>query len=166
MVNEIKLRRSVRKYSDKVISESDMLEIIEAACMAPSAMNQQPWRFKIASDPETKKKVAHSFLTTRFTDKASHIVLYLMDTKCIVPGMAPMDVASAVTISLLEAQNKGIGSCWCGVWPNEKRMEKCKEIFDIKEKRYVPMALVAFGYPKDENAFHEVKRNYEGCILK
>ena len=113
MINEIKYRRSVRKYKDKIIPEEDILEIIHASCMAPSALNQQPWAFKIVSDKETKDLVAKSFLTTHFAKNASHVILFLMDKRHFrIEGMAPLDVSSAVTLALLEAQSKGIGSCW------------------------------------------------------
>lgn len=167
MVKEIRLRRSIRKYSDKVISDEDILEIIHAACMAPSALNQQPWAFKVASDKETKDLVGKSFLTTHFAKNASHIILFLMDKRHFrIESMAPLDVSSAITMALLEAQSKGIGSCWCGVYPSKGRMKKCQEIFKIEESRYIPFGIVTFGYPEKEDAFYEAKREFEERILK
>jgi nitroreductase len=46
-------RRAVRKYKDLPVSTVTIEKILDAACMAPSAMNEQPWRFHILTQKET-----------------------------------------------------------------------------------------------------------------
>ncbi|MBQ3584068.1 MAG: nitroreductase family protein [Lachnospiraceae bacterium] len=46
MNNPINSRRSIRKYLDKEVSKEVIEQIIDAARMAPSAKNRQPWKFK------------------------------------------------------------------------------------------------------------------------
>ena len=41
----IEQRRSIRKYQDKPVEKEKILKIIDAARLAPSASNGQPWRF-------------------------------------------------------------------------------------------------------------------------
>jgi nitroreductase len=50
-------RRSVREYTDEPISEDDLKMILEAARLAPSGENAQPWRFVIVKDPETRARL-------------------------------------------------------------------------------------------------------------
>ena len=48
----IKIRRSVREFTNEDISDSDIKKIIEAGICAPSARNQQPWEFIVVQDEE------------------------------------------------------------------------------------------------------------------
>ena len=54
---EIKERWSMRAFSEEKISKDDIMAIIEAARYAPSCFNEQPWRFIIADDDESLKKM-------------------------------------------------------------------------------------------------------------
>ncbi|MBE0633942.1 nitroreductase family protein, partial [Candidatus Bathyarchaeota archaeon] len=58
VIEAIKTRRSVRKYKPTPIPEEHLKTILEAARLAPSAGNKQPWKFIIVRDPDTKKKLA------------------------------------------------------------------------------------------------------------
>ncbi len=51
-------RQSVRKYTDRTVEKEKLMMCLEAARMAPSASNGQPWKFIIIDDPEVKEKVA------------------------------------------------------------------------------------------------------------
>ena len=53
----IRKRRSVRRFTDGPVSEEDILTMLEAARLAPSATNEQPWRFIIIRDREFKKQM-------------------------------------------------------------------------------------------------------------
>ncbi|MCX8150760.1 MAG: nitroreductase family protein [Candidatus Bathyarchaeota archaeon] len=51
-------RRSVRKYSSKIVPKELLLEILDAARFAPSAHNAQPWRFIVLTETMTKRRLA------------------------------------------------------------------------------------------------------------
>ena len=53
-------RRSVRDFSDKPVEQEKILACLEAARLAPSASNSQPWRFIVVDDKETKDKLCHA----------------------------------------------------------------------------------------------------------
>jgi nitroreductase len=78
--------------------------------------------------------------------------------------MYPQDLSAAIENSLLEACSLGIGSCWCGTYPNGERMQKVREIFDL-DNNLEPFAVVGFGYPEDENSFKFVDRFDENKII-
>ena len=46
---------SIRKYSDKPVEEEKLLKVLEAARLAPSAKNEQNWKFIVVRDQETKE---------------------------------------------------------------------------------------------------------------
>ena len=56
----IEKRRSIRKFKPDAIPEEYINELLNAARLAPSGSNAQPWRFKIVKDEETKLKLAHA----------------------------------------------------------------------------------------------------------
>ena len=53
----IKTRRSVRSYSDRPIDEAVLERVLDAARLAPSANNTQPWHFVVVRDPERKRRI-------------------------------------------------------------------------------------------------------------
>ncbi|MFH0846489.1 MAG: nitroreductase family protein [Chloroflexota bacterium] len=54
----IQKRRSVRRFKDQPVADELIREILEAARLAPSAMNLQPWRFIVVKDQEKRSKLA------------------------------------------------------------------------------------------------------------
>lgn len=58
LLDLIENRYSVRKYSDKNISDEDLNKILKAGYLAPSWMNSQPWKFILVKNPETKKMLS------------------------------------------------------------------------------------------------------------
>jgi len=56
-LSKIRLRRSVRAFSSRTVSRKVINNIIEAATLAPSGANKQPWTFCVIEDQEIKKKI-------------------------------------------------------------------------------------------------------------
>ena len=53
--------RAMRRFSDEPVSDDDLWTIIEAATMAPSGGNRQPWNFVVIRDPETKRRIGEHY---------------------------------------------------------------------------------------------------------
>ena len=52
-LNEVFMKRcSVRKYAEKPIGQEEMLEVISAACIAPTGKNSQPFRIYVIQSEE------------------------------------------------------------------------------------------------------------------
>ncbi len=60
LLDLIKSRRSIRRYTDVSIPRSSILRLLEAAIWAPSAHNRQPWRFAVITEPATKDRLARA----------------------------------------------------------------------------------------------------------
>lgn len=156
----IDTRRSVRSYSNKEVSEKDIYKILNAAMQAPSARNQQPWEYLVIKDQNKKDLISENLKTMKMASGASFIIVYLVNKENILtPGMVPQDMGATITCSLIEARSLRIGSCWCGVYPNEERIEMVRKICKINKDNLEPFALVCFGYPEDETVFKKAKRN-------
>lgn len=60
MIDAILKRRSVREYLDEPVSDEDILQLLEAARLAPSGNNKQPWHFIVVRSLETRQALAHA----------------------------------------------------------------------------------------------------------
>ncbi len=80
MIKEIIERSSIRSYTDKKISDSDIKTILEAGRLAPSWMNVQPWHFISVSDEQTKDLLCKLSFGQNQVRTASHVILCLADT--------------------------------------------------------------------------------------
>jgi nitroreductase len=166
VLDVIKLRRSVRIFNGKPIEREKIDLILEAARLAPSSCNSQPWRFIVVEDKELLKKVAKAQPTpnvNKFLQNAGVIIVCVDEPKLFVHKAADIvnrdnqriDVGIAMEHMVLVASEIGIGSCWIG-WFSEK---KIKDLLRIPDKKTISV-LLALGYPvekTDENGIGGIK---------
>ncbi len=74
-------RRSVRRYTDKPVSERDIIEIIRAGMYAPSARNQQVWDFLVITDKKLLKELSARLETAPMAKNAAFAVLVCADAE-------------------------------------------------------------------------------------
>ncbi len=158
-------RRSIRKYSDRTIADSDIETILKAAMYAPSAVNKQPWHFIVTSDRQLFEQVTEIHPNAKFLKGASHAILVCGDEKLQHDdGYYLADCGAATQNILLAAHMLGIGSCWIGVFPREKRMELFSKLFQLPP-HVQPFALVSLGYPdeikQDPERFSKEKIHFD-----
>ncbi|MCF8225459.1 MAG: nitroreductase family protein [Bacteroidales bacterium] len=150
LVTCINSRRSIRKYSEKVISGPEINEILKAAMQAPSAVNRQPWHFVVIKNRELLRKIADIHPNASFVVSASHSILVCGDEKLEHDkGYSILDCSAATQNMLLAAHALGIGACWIGIHPREKRKRAFSELFELPD-HVKPIALVSLGYPAEE----------------
>jgi nitroreductase len=75
----IEKRRSIRKFKRDPVPDEYIMALIEAARLAPSASNTQPWRFKIVLDDETKAKLAEAAYHQSFVAQAPVVLVCCAD---------------------------------------------------------------------------------------
>ena len=149
-------RQSDRKYHDKPVEEEKLLRCLEAARLAPSACNAQPWTFIVINDKELKDAVAREtsggvLPLNHFTRQAPILVVLVLEKPNITSRFGEvvkdkkftiMDLGISASHFCLQAASEGLGSCMIG-WFNEN---KVKELLNIpKNKR--PMLIITLGYP-------------------
>lgn len=155
----VEKRQSDRKYIKKTISKNDLLKIIEAARLAPSASNSQPWTFVIVEKEDVKNKVAKATVTkalplNKFAFDAPIIVAIVIEPIKPLTRLAAwlkkrdfpwIDIGIAAEHMCLQAAELGIGSCMIG-WFNEKDV---KSALKIPSSKRVGL-LITFGYTPDD----------------
>ncbi len=71
LLDELKLRRSIRKYQDCPVPQDLIRDVLLAAGWAPSAHNAQPWRFIVLADASVKQELAESMAESWAVDMAN-----------------------------------------------------------------------------------------------
>ena len=152
----IRLRRSVRVYSDQEILDEDINKIIEAGICAPSAKNQQPWEFIVIKDKSILNKLSEK-LSPLYAKSKVTIILCQRKDGLSSPTRVAQDMSACMQNMMLEATKIGIGSCWIGTYPDPERMNPLIEELNIPSN-IEPFCGLTLGYPLNEEAFKEVKR--------
>jgi nitroreductase len=151
----VKSRRSIRRFLDKPVERDKILTCIEAARLAPSADNVQPWRFLIIDDPDLKSRFAKKvfsgiYFVTKFAAKAPVIILILARLDIVANRIGKqiqnihyyyIDTGIAGEHLVLQAEELGLGTCWIG-WFNPRKARKFLKI----PRKYKIVSLMAMGY--------------------
>ena len=145
-------RRSVRKYTEKPVSDAQVRQIIRAGMAAPSAKNSREWVFIGLRDPEIYKTFSEVHVNAFAMKTAQAAILVCADlSKEQDPGQGwwIQDCSAAMENMLLEATDLGLGSLWLGVHPKPDRIACLKEICKLPEG-VEPLGIVALGEPTKE----------------
>ena len=182
--NFLRTRRSVRRFKmdpstgsgRRPIPASVIERILETATYAPSAHNLQPWRFCVAADESTKKRLGQALTgkmradmsaegapesdiearverSMRRLDEAPVVILLCRDVTAIRKDeqeemtMAIQSVAAAGLQIMLAAHAEGLGSNWI-CWPlyAQEAARAALELHDTWE----PQAMFFLGYADEE----------------
>lgn len=158
----IKARGSIRSYKDKPIPKHALLDILEAARMAQSAANRQPWEFIVVTDPAIKKKLVQAVGHQSFVGEAAAVLICLANPEESA-SVGPfegflIDLAIAIENMVLTAWDLGIGSCWIGAYTEQK----VKELLGVPRNLRV-VSLLTLGYP-DERAGHKYRKDLDEIV--
>lgn len=155
--NLVKQRQSTRAYdTTRTVDREIIARILEAARLAPSAYNAQPWHFIVVDEPELKNKVADAASArllgmNHFTKQAPVHIIVVEEKVNISSGIggivkdkhfAFLDIGIAASHICLAAEAEGLGSCILG-WFTESKM---KNLLNIPDNRRVVLDIV-IGYP-------------------
>jgi len=141
-------RKSIRNYKDTPVPEDKLKSVLEAARMAPSGGNKQPWKFVVVRDSEKRNQLSEASGGQKHVGKAPVIIAAVTVNPesmmmCEVPGY-PVDLAIAVDHMTLAAVDEGLGTCWIGAFSQDK----AREIMGIPDDRKI-VALLTLGYADD-----------------
>ncbi len=82
----IEKRRSIRRYKPDPVSDDILNSLLEAARLAPSGCNAQPWRFKVVKDADTKRLLAQAAFDQPFIAKAPVVLICCADVRGYLEG--------------------------------------------------------------------------------
>ncbi len=151
----VKHRTSCRSYEPRPVPKEDLLRMIEAARLAPSACNKQPWRFAIVSNEAVRLRLVNdAFLAgipMKWAEKAGAIIALGMEKTTLTHRIAPkisgvdyplLDLGIAGEHLVLQAEELGLGTCWIG-WIKPKAVRRI-----VGWPRSIePVSLITVGWP-------------------
>ncbi len=149
-------RQSVRSFLPNEIEPEKLTRCLEAARIAPSACNAQPWTFVVVTRRDLRERVAEAtsggvLPLNHFTRQAPVLIVVVRESPNFTSGLGQavkkkeftvMDVGMATLQLSLQAAAEGLGSCILG-WFNEKQV---KELLAIPSRKRAEL-IVALGYP-------------------
>lgn len=147
MFEAIKLRRSIRQYTDKPIPKEALEKIVDAARYAATAKNIQPWEFVVITRGGVLKAIAQLGENAKLLGSASTcIAVFCQDTKYYLE-----DGSAATQNILLAATSLGIASCWIA---GDKK-HYCAQVNELLgvPSTYKLVSLIALGYPQLQDSF-------------
>ncbi len=164
----IKTRQSCRKYEgDRTVARELIDKCIDAARLAPSACNSQPWSFLVVDTEPLKTELCEKafsgiYSMNKFATNASAIVIVITERSRYVARLggilrgvkyALIDIGIAGEHFDLQAAELGLGTCWIG-WFNEKAVKKV-----LKLPRSVKIDVIfSIGYPAQTEREVRVKK--------
>ena len=142
-------RRSIRKYTDEPVGDDLVERLLRAAMAAPSAGNQQPWRFVVLRDRDAMRAITDFHPYARMLPTAPVAVLVCGDPSGVKwPQMWEQDCAAATENLLIEAVQLGLGAVWLGIHPLAVRVEGIRGLLGIPD-HVMPFAIVPVGWPAE-----------------
>lgn len=167
-------RQSDRKYIDKEVEKEKLDRCLEAARLAPSASNSQPWTFVVVNELELKNKVGRASFGplkafNKFVPQAPVIIAIVQEKPKKITEIGGriknkeyplIDIGIAAEHFCLQAAEDGLGTCMLG-WFNEK---KVKELLNVPEERNIPL-LITVGYTP-EGYLHrkKIRKDFEKFV--
>lgn len=155
MLEAIRNRRSIRKFSDEEVPPEKLEALLRAAMQAPSARNLRPRHYLVVKDKESLKGIPEIHPHAAMVPGASAAILVCGD-RHVQPenGYLVADCSAAVENILLEAVDQGLGAVWLGIHPREERVAGFAERFSLPSS-ILPIALVAVGFPGETKDFQD-----------
>lgn len=145
----IRTRRSVRKYSSTAVPQESVELMLRAAMAAPSAGDQQPWRFVVVRDSERLRGLASAGPHGGMIERAPVAIVVCADLGRVRhDGFWIQDCSAATENLLLAAHALGLGAVWVGTYPREDRVKSVGEVLGLREP-LLAFAVVAIGYASE-----------------
>jgi nitroreductase len=159
----IRARKSVRTYQARPVEPEKLRRVLEAARLAPSARNEQEWRFVVVTDREKRQRLARDASSQHFMGGAPVIIAACAETDGRIMRCGqrayPIDVAIAIDHLTLAAVAEGLGTCWIGSFdPAEVR-----RILAIPDSVEV-VELMPLGYPNDPKPARKSRLPYDTIV--
>ncbi len=142
-------RYSVRAYSSDPVEEEKLQRVLEAARLAPTAANRQPFRLLVISTRGRKEDLKRVYRGEWLSDAPIVICVCAAPAEAWVRSFdgknhADIDVTIAADHLILAAANEGLGTCWIAAFDPQA----AREVLEIPND-LVPVILTPLGYPAD-----------------
>lgn len=164
----IKQRRSIRRYKKQDITADIVIKLVEAAIMAPSAGNVQPYHLVIVRSEKVRQQLSEAAFNQKMILEVPIVIVVCVDERqasrkygdrgktlyCI------QDSAAAIQNMLLAAYSLGLGTCWIGAFNEHDTKEAVNAPREIR-----PVAIIPIGYP-NESPEQTSRRSFNEVVIE
>jgi nitroreductase len=166
-------RRSIRRYLPGPVDPEKIRACLEAARLAPSAHNAQPWRFVVVDDPDLKDRLTSAAFSgiysgSKFAAQAPIIIVLLARLDRVANRIGArlqgvpfhfLDMGIAGEHIVLQAEELGLATCWMG-WFNYRKVRK---VLDIP-RTYKVVAMMPLGYAEKRPNREPPRKTFEEVV--
>ena len=166
-------RRSIRRYLETPVEPEKLRACLEAARVAPSAHNVQPWRFIVVDEPGLKDRLAAAAFSgiysgSKFAARAPVLLVLLAKpggaavragSKLLGVPFHFLDMGIAGEHVVLQAEELGLATCWMG-WFDHRRVRKALAI----PRGFKIVALMPLGYAEKRPVREPPRRTLEEIV--
>ena len=161
VLDVIRKRRTVRKFTDQEVSREQIDLLLELAMCAPNRLNHQPWHFVVIQDKSVQKRFADFLRIHSYLEDASAVIVACANPKASTTWA--MDVSAAVENLMIGATALGLGTAWVGS-PDTVTWSMFEEA--VRDSLAIPIdvrivALLALGYPAKEPVPHSREDRFD-----
>lgn len=157
LIDLLRTRRSIRKFTDRPIEQEKLDLLMEAVLRAPSSKGHVPWEFIVVTDKETIEKLSRAKPHGAAFMSGAPLVVVV----CADPGRSDVWIEDAAITALLlhlEALDLGLGSCWVQVRLRDHDAQHGSEEYVAEvvglDPAMVVEAMVVVGYPAEPKPGH------------
>lgn len=166
----VKKRESCRNFSDKIPTQEEMKNLIEAARLAPSACNSQPWSFTVVTGDKAREiaKCTQSISMNKFTENCPSFIVVCEEKAKMIAKLgafvkdqqyAQIDIGLATAHICLQATAQGMSTCILG-WFDEK---KIIETLSLPKNKRIRL-IIATGFAKEDKTRQKKRKNIEEIL--
>ncbi len=156
----VQKRQSTRKFSNRPVPREMIEQCLEAARLAPSACNSQPWSFVIVDEPELKNRLVGEamggvYKTNAFVIDAQLLVVIVTEASSYVARLGGylrhvkynlIDIGITGEHLVLQAAELGLGTCWLG-WFKESAVRR---VLSLPRQTQIDV-MIAMGFPAEND---------------
>jgi len=148
VLEAITTRISVRRFTDRPVTDEQVNILLNAAFCAPSACNKRPWEFVVVRDRDILANFAKRLRFQKMMTQAQLAIVVCGDKdRALDHDLMVNDCSAAVQNILLAAHGMGLGACWCGLSPSN--VARLTGEWIKAPENIVPVATIAIGWPDE-----------------
>lgn len=164
VLEALRERRSIRKFTAEPVSAEQLTSILEAGRWAPSGLNNQPWRFLVIKDKDQRKAGLEQCTRYSHVVGSSNVLICIfLDTQAKYHHVKDCQGAGAcIQNMLLAIHSLGLGGVWLGEIINQQ--EQVHQVLGTSPEELELMAVIALGYPAASGS--SSRKNLEELLVE
>ncbi|WP_319780830.1 nitroreductase [Maridesulfovibrio sp.] len=152
VLDALRERRSIRKFTDAPVSRDDLTAILEAGRWAPSGLNNQPYRFLVIQEDDARaSQLAECTKYGHIVKAAKVLICIFLDRRTVYSEMKDHQGAGACTQNMmLAAHSLGLGTVWLGEIINQQ--DQVLDVLRLPAEQYELQVILALGHPDQKGS--------------